>query len=53
MSLTYFCYYSSPDWIRDSVSMLDRIYEDPLYQQTHPDPLRQYKNLVETVEVTK
>jgi hypothetical protein len=48
-----FCYCSSPDWIRDSVSMLDRIYEDPLYQQTHPNPLSQYKNLVETVEVTK
>ncbi|KAI8333569.1 hypothetical protein BC941DRAFT_433809 [Chlamydoabsidia padenii] len=40
----------SPDWIRDSVSMLDRIYDDPLYLQTHPNPLSQYQTLVETVE---
>ncbi|CAO3595997.1 unnamed protein product [Absidia cylindrospora] len=40
----------SPEWIRESVSMLDRIYEDPLYLKTHPNPLSQYQNLVETVE---
>ncbi|KAI8096728.1 uncharacterized protein BX664DRAFT_291795 [Halteromyces radiatus] len=40
----------SPDWIRDLVSMLDRIYENPFYLSTHPNPLGQFQSLVETVE---
>ncbi|KAI8338001.1 hypothetical protein BC941DRAFT_424318 [Chlamydoabsidia padenii] len=40
----------SPDWIHDLTSMLDRLYDDPLYLQTNPNSNLQYQNLVETVE---
>jgi hypothetical protein len=40
----------SPEWIHDVNSLLDRIYEDPLYRQTHPQS--QGQNWVETVEVS-
>ncbi|CAO3598850.1 unnamed protein product [Absidia cylindrospora] len=40
----------SPDWILDTVAMLDRIHDDPIYLHAHPNPSSQYQSLVEIVE---
>lgn len=42
-----------PDWVYGLVAMLDKIYENPAYQEDHSDPLLTLTRLEETVEVIK
>ncbi|KAI8388415.1 uncharacterized protein BYT42DRAFT_510820 [Radiomyces spectabilis] len=39
-----------PEWISDLVTMLDKIYENPVFLQDHTDPLVEFGNLEEIVE---
>ncbi|CDS04773.1 hypothetical protein LRAMOSA07303 [Lichtheimia ramosa] len=39
-----------PDWVYGLVAMLDKIYENPAYQEDHSDPLLTLTRLEETVE---
>jgi hypothetical protein len=41
----------SPDWIDDLVTMLERIYENPVYAEDHPNPYRELEQIDEIVEV--
>ncbi|ORX53565.1 hypothetical protein DM01DRAFT_1322519 [Hesseltinella vesiculosa] len=40
----------NPRWISDIIAMLDKIYENPAYQEDHDNPLNQLHNLEEVVE---
>lgn len=42
----------SPDWIGDLVVVLERIYENPVYTEDHPNPYREFEQLEEIVEVS-
>jgi aspartate/methionine/tyrosine aminotransferase len=42
----------SPDWVGDLVVVLERIYENPVYTEDHPNPYREFEQLEEIVEVS-
>ncbi|KAG2181874.1 hypothetical protein INT44_008690 [Umbelopsis vinacea] len=40
----------NPDWIDDLATMLERIYENPVYAEDHPNPYRELEQIDEIVE---
>lgn len=41
----------SPNYVKDQIALLDSIYENPAYLEDHPDPIRQFSLLEETIAV--
>ncbi|KAJ2961577.1 hypothetical protein NQZ79_g3174 [Umbelopsis isabellina] len=39
-----------PDWVADLVSMLERIYDNVVYLEDHPEPYREFEQLDEIIE---
>jgi hypothetical protein len=42
----------SPNYVKDQIALLDSIYENPAYLEDHPDPIRQFSLLEETIAVS-
>ncbi|CAO0801326.1 unnamed protein product [Mucor circinelloides] len=39
----------NPNYVKDQIALLDSIYENPAYLEDHPDPIRQFSLLEETI----